>query len=199
MFPIQILSLIHISLIVISNILVQYPFQILGFHTTWGAFAYPLIFITTDLTTRLLGKMIARKIVFRSMLPGLVISYGLACFFNVDNYMLGVFPELPLRIALACFCAYVSGQLLDICVFQYFRQNKSWWLAPALSASAGNLLDTFIFFFLAFYHCNNSYLNQHWIEIACVDFSVKMTFSLLAFIPLYGIILNLFTKQYKSL
>lgn len=183
------LSCVHIILIVLSNILVQYPFQLFGLHTTWGAFSYPLIFITTDLTTRLLGAKTARTVIFNSMIPGLAVSFILASFFNGDTYKIGIFYELPLRIALACFAAYVVGQLLDITVFKQVRQNASWWLAPSLATNIGNIVDTFTFFTLAFYQCHHPFLNQHWIEIAWVDLAVK-TISLLAFIPLYGVLLN---------
>lgn len=192
------LSLIHICLIILSNVLVQYPFNILGLHTTWGAFTYPLIFITTDLTTRLLGPSIARQVIFKSMLPGLIASYCLASVFNQDAHMLGVFAEMPLRIACACFCAYVVGQLLDVFIFQRIRQNASWWLAPMAATTIGNIIDTFIFFFLAFYHCHHPFLNQHWMEIATVDLSFKIIISIFAFIPLYGVILNLFSIRFKT-
>jgi uncharacterized integral membrane protein (TIGR00697 family) len=189
------LACIHILFLTISNVLVQYPFALLGFHTTWGAFSYPLIFITTDLTTRLLGAPAARRVIFLSMIPGLISSFILACLFNHDQNLIYTLPELPLRVAFACFCAYITGQLLDITVFQRVRSATSWWLAPALATSIGNILDTFIFFFLAFYHCHHPFLSQHWVEIACIDLGFKTLISIFAFIPLYGILLNLFTTR----
>ena len=44
------LSLFHILIIASSNYLVQLPIEILGVHTTWGAFSFPFIFLATDLT-----------------------------------------------------------------------------------------------------------------------------------------------------
>ena len=38
------LALFHLLIIASSNYLVQIPFTILGFHTTWGAFTFPLSF-----------------------------------------------------------------------------------------------------------------------------------------------------------
>ena len=187
---IRLLSLMHIVVMTLSNILVQYPFTLCGFHTTWGAFSYPIIFMITDLTTRVLGQDIARRVIFFSMLPSLVTSYGLACLFNPDaNSLLGI-QEMPLRIAFACFCAYSIGQLLDIHLFSRIRQNASWWLAPAFSTTIGNLIDTLVFFSLAFYQSNNPFLNEHWIEIASVDLTVKMLFTLIAIVPIYGILLS---------
>lgn len=193
------LSLGHIFLIIISNILVQYPFNLFGFHTTWGAFTYPAIFILTDLSTRLLGATVARGIIFRSMIPGLLISYGIASCIEASSALTwSSFIELhpmPLRIALASFTAYALGQLQDISVFQRFRTHSSWWLAPALSTTVGNLMDTALFFSIAFYHCSNPFLSQHWAEIAMVDVFFKVSISLIAFVPIYGLVLNTFTTR----
>lgn len=38
------LSLFHLLVIISSNYLVQLPITIFGFHTTWGAFSFPLFF-----------------------------------------------------------------------------------------------------------------------------------------------------------
>jgi queuosine precursor transporter len=53
------------------------------------------------------------------------------------------------RIAIASGAAFLVGQLLDIAVFQRLRNR--FWLVPPLSASLlGSLLDTSIFFSIAF-------------------------------------------------
>src|SRR5580704_2853111 len=111
------LCVCHIFLLTISNVLVQYPFDLLGFHTTWGAFTYPAIFILTDLTVRLSSAKYARKIIFLSMFPGLLISYGVASYIEVADRIrwqdMFVIHPMPLRIAFACFFAYLVGQLID--------------------------------------------------------------------------------------
>lgn len=192
--PIWVLSGCHILLIMLSNVLVQYPFEIYGFHTTWGAFTYPAIFILTDLTTRILDAQKARQIIFVSMFPGLLCSYLIASYLESGNNLswdtISVLHSMPLRIGLACFIAYTIGQLLDIAVFQRLRNQSSWWLAPALSTTIGNLLDTVLFFSIAFYHCSNPFLSQHWPEIAAVDVFFKILISLIAFVPVYGLVLN---------
>ncbi len=194
------LSFCHIILLTLSNILVQYPFDIFGFHTTWGAFSYPAIFILTDLTTRLSTPEKARQIIFCSMIPGLVISYTVTAYIeasasqNWSNFF--VLQTLPLRIAFASFMAYSIGQIIDIQVFQKYRTKKSWWLAPSLSTTVGNFIDTIIFFSIAFYQSSNPFLSQHWPEIALVDLFFKITISLLAFVPVYGLILNLIHSRH---
>jgi hypothetical protein len=43
------LVLFHIVIIIASNYLVQLPITLFGWHTTWGAFSFPFIFLATDL------------------------------------------------------------------------------------------------------------------------------------------------------
>ena len=180
----------HVILMTLSNVLVNYPVSFFGFHSTWGAFTYPLIFILTDLTVRLIGPHVARRVIYCSMLPSLFISFVMTVFFTQ-----GAGQVLALRISLACFVAYTIGQLLDIRVFQGFRQRSSWWLAPLMSSSLGNAIDTFLFFSIAFYQCDNPMLSAHWPEIALVDALIKNLTSVVAFIPLYGVVLRLWISK----
>ena len=90
--------------------------------------------------------------------------------------------------------AYVFGQLADITVFSKLRKNKHWWVAPAASTIIGNLLDTLIFFSVAFYHSTDEFMAAHWLEIGTADYLFKLFVSLLLFVPVYGIVLKKLTR-----
>lgn len=184
----------HILIIIASNYLVQLPITLFGWHTTWGAFSFPFIFLATDLTVRLLGKAPARKVIARVMLPALVASYGVSVLFKDGTFSgfaaLQEFNVFVGRIALASFCAYVLGQLLDIQVFDRMRRLRQWWVAPTASTILGNLLDTFVFFSIAFWQSSDPFMAEHWVEIASVDYAIKLTVSLVLFVPLYGVLLG---------
>ena len=184
----------HIIIIIASNYLVQLPITLFGYHTTWGAFSFPFIFLATDLTVRLLGKQAARRVIARVMLPALVASYLVSVVFqegsNRGVSSLLSFNDFVLRISLASFVAYVIGQLLDIQVFDRLRRIKAWWIAPSLSTVLGNLADTFAFFSVAFWHSSNPFMAEHWVEIATVDYAIKLIISMLLFLPLYGVLLR---------
>ena len=188
------LAIGHISLITASNIAVLYPFNLFGFHSTWAAFCYPLLFVLTDLTTRLLGPTLARQVVLASMLPGLLNSYIIATLFAKGQYQglasLLTLHSLAFRIAVGSFLAYVVGQMLDIMVFQRYRQKASWWIAPAISITIASIVDTFIFFSVAFYQCSDPFLSAHWVEIAWVDLIVKLLVNVVGVVPLYGLALR---------
>ena len=145
----------HIAIVIASNYLVQLPITLLGFHSTWGAFSFPFIFLATDLTVRLIGKQPARRVITRAMLPALVASYVVGVLFREGHFngwgALGDFNTFVFRIAFASFAAYVFGQLLDIQVFDRIRQrSNAWWLAPAAASVFGQALDTAAFFSIAF-------------------------------------------------
>lgn len=189
----------HIAVIAASNYLVQLPFTLLGFHTTWGAFSFPFIFLATDLTVRLFGKEPARAIILRVMLPALVVSYVVSVVFPQGGFAglaaLGEWNLFVARIALASFMAYVLGQLLDVTVFDRLRRLQAWWVAPALSTVVGNLADTFAFFSIAFHRSPDAFMAAHWPEIAWVDYVIKLGISLLFFLPLYGIMLAWLSRR----
>jgi uncharacterized integral membrane protein (TIGR00697 family) len=59
----------------------------------------------------------------------------------------------------------------------------------------GNLADTFAFFSVAFHHGPDAFMAAHWVEIAWVDYAVKLAISLLLFLPMYGLLLNGLTRK----
>ncbi|CAM3849803.1 7-cyano-7-deazaguanine/7-aminomethyl-7-deazaguanine transporter [Rheinheimera salexigens] len=189
----------HILIIISSNYLVQFPIELFGWQTTWGAFSFPFIFLATDLTVRLLGKQPAQRVIGYVMLPALLVSYCVSALFHEGDFhgwgTLLVLNVFVLRISIASFAAYVVGQLVDVHVFARLRQMRQWWLAPSASTILGNLIDTFVFFFIAFWHSSNPFMAEHWVEIAVVDYVIKLLISLLIFVPMYGLILNALLKR----
>ncbi|SDP95445.1 7-cyano-7-deazaguanine/7-aminomethyl-7-deazaguanine transporter [Ectopseudomonas guguanensis] len=184
----------HILIIIASNYLVQLPITLFGWHTTWGAFSFPFIFLATDLTVRLIGKHAARVVIARVMLPALVASYVVSVLFHEGVFggltALGEFNLFVFRIAVASFLAYAFGQMLDIQVFDRLRKMRQWWVAPTASTIFGNLLDTFLFFSVAFWRSDDPFMAANWVEIATVDYVIKLAISLMLFVPLYGMLLS---------
>ena len=193
------LVLFHLAVIAVSNYLVQIPVMVAGFQTTWGAFTFPLIFLATDLTIRLYGSAQARRIIFLAMVPAIIISYILSVlFYNAEFQGASKLLELNsfvARIAIASFLAYVIGQLLDILVFSQLRQKKQWWIAPAFSSVIGTMIDTLIFFIIAFYKSSDAFMAANWPEIAMVDYVFKLLISLAFFVPVYGVLMGIFIRR----
>ena len=187
------LVILHISIITISNVLVSIPIEVYGFKITWAAFSFPLVVVATDLTIRLIGKTMAQKTITFSF-PFAIISSVLILY--LENNPVSV----ALRIGVASGLAYAIGVLIDIHAFQFIRQKySSWWIAPSLSTIVSNVIDSYTFFFTAFYNSDDSYMAQNWLEIAGTQTVLKILIGLIFFLPTYGILLNYFSKRIKPL
>lgn len=192
------------TIVVASNILVQF---LLGQWLTWGAFTYPFTFLVTDLMNRLHGARVARRVV----LAGFVV--GIACSF-IGSQITGAFgPLVTHRVALASGTAFLVGQLMDITVFNRLRRME-WWRAPLAASLIGSLMDTMIFFSIAFAAVltflepanDVGWANQAlpllglgpavplWVSLGAADWGVKMTLALVALIPYRAIVLRLVAR-----
>lgn len=120
-----------ITIVILSNFLVQYP---INDWLTWGAFPYPVSYLVTELTNRIHGPQKARKVVYVGFFIGVILSIWLAT---------------P-RIAFASGSAFLVSQLLDIAIFNRLRQS-TWWVAPLFASTAASIIDAFIFWNLAFW------------------------------------------------
>lgn len=196
------LVLFHLIVIAASNYLVQIPVSVFGLQTTWGAFTFPLIFLATDLTVRIYGASQARRIIFTVMFPALAISYLLSVLFYEAKFQgfaqLAELNTFVARIAVASFVAYTIGQLLDVTIFNKLRDKKSWWIAPAASSIIGGLIDTILFFVIAFYHSTDEFMAANWPEIAMVDYVFKLIISIALFVPAYGLLMSTFSKRFSA-
>ncbi len=193
---------LQILIITMSNYLVQIPVEVFGFFTTWGAFSYPLVFLVTDLTVRLLGQNTARIVIFCTMIPALLISYFFSTAFYEGKFTglanLFVFDMFIFRIVIASFIAYVVSQLLDIFVFSKLRALPQWWPAPIASTFIGTIIDSVIFFTIAFYQSSNPEFAENWVEYGTVDYVFKLGVSLLVFVPAYGVVLSALQKRLSN-
>jgi len=187
------------AVVALSNVLVQYPLAWrvgaldLADLLTWGAFTYPLAFLVTDVTNRVLGPAAARRVVYAGFAIAVLLSIWLAS---------------P-RIAIASGTAFLAGQLLDIGVFNALR-DRAWWKAPAFSSLIGSAADTLIFFALAFapafalLGASDSFAGEaapllgiasaeapRWVSWGLGDLGVKLAIAVVALVP-YRLIVGLF-------
>lgn len=143
-----------VVVITASNILVLYPVDAtlgpinLKDLLTWGAFTYPFAFLVTDLTNRYDGARAARLVVVAGFLFAVALSFYLSA--NPLPWNAGGAAATTARIATASVTAFLVGQLLDISLFARLRASRHWVLPPLVGSLLGSLIDTTIFFSLAF-------------------------------------------------
>ena len=170
------LSILMGLIVVLSNYLVQFPIQQFGLAEilTYGAFTYPITFLITDLANRAYGKVVARKVVYVGFIIGILLTLFVSTNFS---------DIISIRIAIGSGLAFFISQNLDIKIFDYFRK-KSWFVAPLTSSTLGSIVDTFLFFSIAFYSTG-----VPWITLAIGDLIVKLTITLIMLIP-FRLLLN---------
>ncbi|WP_380055316.1 queuosine precursor transporter [Falsihalocynthiibacter sp. SS001] len=191
------------AIVVASNILVQYLF---GNWLTWGAFTYPLAFLVTDIMNRVYGVAAARRVVFVGFVVGILCSL-------IGSQIIGEFgPLVSLRVAVASAVAFLTAQLLDISIFNRFRDGK-WWRAPLASTLVGSVVDTTLFFTIAFSSAITIFganadsaiswawesvpflgfgpVVPLWVSLAVADWCVKLALALIALVPFRVIVTKL--------
>lgn len=146
------------AVIVLSNVTVQYP---INAWLTWGAFTYPLVFLVCDLTNRALGPQAARRVAWMGFAVAVAMSGALA----------------PWRIALASGTAFIVSQVLDILVFNRWRR-ATWWKAPLIGSQVASVVDTGVFFYLAF-----AGTELDWLRLAGGDLLVKAAMAVVLLAP----------------
>lgn len=152
-------GMIAIGLVVlVSNIAVGYP---INDWLTWGALTYPLAFLVTDLTNRILGAESARRVVYVGFAIGVLLSLYFA----------------DPRIAIASGSAFLLAQLLDVWLFDKLRRQV-WWKAPLVSSLLASALDTAIFFSAAF-----AYTGLPWVTWAIGDYGAKLAMAAILLLP----------------
>lgn len=154
------------TVVALSNWLVQYP---INDWLTWGAFSYPIAFLVTDVSNRCHGPRHARVIALCGFVVGVALSLWLA----------------SSRIALASGTAFLVAQLLDVAIFNRLRR-ASWWKAPLLGSLAASVIDTGIFFSLAFHGTE-----VPWLPLALGDLAAKFLMAALLLAPYRALVRRL--------
>ena len=176
------LSFLMGAVVLTSNYLVQFPVKFYGLDKilTYGAFSYPIAFLITDLANRAYGKVAATQIVYIGFVIGILFTFIFSTNFE---------DLISIRIAIGSGIAFMTAQLLDVQIFDKFRKKK-WFVAPLTSSLIGSTVDTFLFFFIAFYATGIP-----WITLSLGDLAVKVFVALLMLIP-FRLLLGTF-KTFK--
>tara|TARA_Y100000816_G_scaffold9037_1_gene5807 strand:+ start:1562 stop:2155 length:594 start_codon:yes stop_codon:yes gene_type:complete len=156
--------------VIASNYLVQFPvkFNNLENLLTYGAFSYPITFLITDLANRAFGKNRARHIVLVGFFIGIILTLFVSTNFN---------DVISIRIAIGSATAFFVAQNLDINIFDKLRK-KIWYVAPMTSSIIGSIIDTFLFFSIAFFGTDIP-----WFTLALGDLTVKLIVALIMLVP----------------
>lgn len=146
-----------------SNYLVKIP---INDWLVWGALTYPLAFLVNDLVNRFYGAATARRVVYVGFAVGVALSLSVE---TIDQ-----------RVALASGTAFLIAQLLDVAIFDRLRIGR-WWIAPSVSSGISSVVDTLLFFGIAF-----AGTGLPWQQWATGDLVVKWAVAALSLV-IYGL------------
>lgn len=153
--------MLYLTALVASNTLgiKLMPF-LFGTHLSTAIFAFPIVFLMTDVIGEVYGKATARMFVltgFASLIVFLV--------FNVLSNSMPVSPDfsqsaaydqifgLSLRFTLASLVAYIVGEYQDVFSFFFLKARfggRYFWLRSNLSNLWGQLVDSAVWSLIAF-------------------------------------------------
>jgi uncharacterized integral membrane protein (TIGR00697 family) len=206
------------AVVVASNVLVQFPVQAtlgglsLADVLTWGAFTYPVAFLVTDLANRRFGPAFARRVVAVGFVAAVACSIiAPPLLFRLGLIEFAATAGRLVRIAVASGAAFLVAQILDVAVFNRLRR-QSWWRAPIFGTLAGSVVDTALFFSIAFSAAFAfvgpddgfaleaapllglmSWETERWVSWALGDLSMKLLIAVVALIP-YRLIVARWTR-----
>ncbi|MDX1739190.1 MAG: queuosine precursor transporter, partial [Alphaproteobacteria bacterium] len=145
-------------------------------------------FLVTDTTNRLFGPDRARLVVSFGFALGVILSLTAAFSIAVsvaaetgnsiiNSLLTNDDAYSMLRVAIASGSAFLIAQLLDVAIFDQLR-NRTWWKAPVLSSFVSSIIDTAIFFSIAF-----AGTGLPWVSWAFGDFAAKLVMIALLLYP----------------
>lgn len=189
MIDLKIIPFVFFMMLIVlaSNYLVQFPFTYFQLENilTWGAFTYPLAFVVTDIANRIYGFSFAKKIIFVGFLWGVVISY---------LFSLGTIDMIGIRIVIGSGTAFLVSQMIDAKIFDKLRSNKKWYIPPFVSSFFSSLVDTILFFSIAFYATGIP-----WVTLGMGDFAVKLILAISMLIPFKMIVANILSVKRSAI
>jgi uncharacterized integral membrane protein (TIGR00697 family) len=171
---------------IIANIEVIKCVDLFGLSLTLGNVMYGTIFLATDLLSELYGGKEARKAVLLGFSATLVFSVmsqiTLLYVPNSNDFASGamktVFSLVP-RITIASVITYLISNTIDTYLYDAIRKrfpaDKFLWLRNNGSTLTSQLLDSFVFTFLAFY---GVFSVSTLIELSLTTYAIKVIIAL---------------------
>ncbi|MFO7966280.1 MAG: queuosine precursor transporter [Archaeoglobaceae archaeon] len=146
--------------VILANIQVMKTISFFGFVTAMGNIIYGTTFLATDILVENHGKEAARKgvliglfvLIFTTLIMQVSLMFEPHSSDTLSPALEQVFSVLP-RITFASIAAYLVAQMHDIWAFDFWKRRakgRHLWLRNNLSTTVSQLLDNFVFTWIAF-------------------------------------------------
>ena len=156
----HLVAIAFVSTLLISNIVAQKLFQLGPATFTAGILVFPISYIFGDVMTEVYGFNRARRIIYAGFAANILLSLVLwiaiqlppAPGWPLQKEFETIFSLVP-RIVIASMIGYLAGELTNSFVMSKLKvitRGQYLWIRTISSTIAGQLVDTFIFAFVAF-------------------------------------------------
>ena len=193
--------------LVAANVLV---FFFINNWLTWGTLVFPIAFFITDISNRFYGAKHARIVVYWGFLVGSLCGFIGTLIPNPT----GDGTLVSFRVVTASALGFVISQFINIAIFQRLIRF-AWWIPPLCSSFIGSIIDSLLFFGVAFSNWfifinpaeDIGWANalqpllgvgpevQLWVSLGIADWLVKISVAMISLIP-FGVLVK---KYHQSL
>lgn len=146
--------------VILANIQVMKTVSFFGLVTAMGNIIYGTTFLATDILVENHGKEEARKgvliglfvLIFTTVIMQISLMFAPHSSDTLSPALEQIFSVLP-RITVASIAAYIVAQMHDIWAFDFWKRRtagRHLWLRNNLSTIISQLLDNFVFTWIAF-------------------------------------------------
>ncbi len=158
----DIITALFVAVLLISNIADTKIITISALSFGGGTFLFPLTYIFGDILTEVYGFARARRVIWIGFICALLMAFTFilvgfappASDWPYQESFMNILGLTP-RIVIASLCAYIVGEFVNSIILAKMKlvtQGKYLWARTIGSTIIGQLLDTTIFVFIAFYN-----------------------------------------------
>lgn len=143
--------------VLIQNILAVKNIDVLMFSVTTGILVSPIVFTMQDVSSELYGFKETKKMIifayFMNLLMIIFTSLAMiipkAEYYQNQEAFEAIFGTTP-RIVVSSFIAYMTGSIINSKIMTSMKKRNNLFIRAITSTLVGQLLDNFVFCYLAF-------------------------------------------------
>ena len=188
-FKLQILFSLFIALLVGMNLLGGKIVEFLGASVSVGIFMVPFTFLITDIVEEVHGKKIVKYFIVGGVISLIAIFFYTSIFIILEPHERYGFNDeykiifgASLRMTIASIIAFLLAQTHDMISFEWWKKKthgRALWLRNNLSTIISQLIDTFVFMMIAFYHLTPKFTFIFIIHLIIPYYLFKILFAII--------------------
>lgn len=185
----QILFALFIALLIGMNLLGGKIVNLFGISVSVGIFMVPLTFLITDIVEEVYGKNTVKPFIIGGVISLVIIFLFTGLFVYLEPHTRYSFNKeykiifgSSLRMIIASIVAFLLAQIHDVIAFEWWKKKtkgKALWLRNNSSTIISQLIDTFVFMMIAFYHITPKFTLTFIISLAIPYYLFKILFAII--------------------